>query len=141
MEEPLSPEENQDLIALLVTMAVDSGYLPLHGSEKLLIYGLIEVRETVIDTPAGQRPIQVFEPTPPANSMAAMLRTTSVPASLARLGKGIAEGATRHNFEALIPRGKRKWVLSRTYLEGHDAGDLRSLAGSVVRQWWPIGAR
>lgn len=55
--EPLSPEENQDLIALLVTMAVDLGYLPLHGAEKLLIYGLIGVRDALIDTPAGKRPI------------------------------------------------------------------------------------
>lgn len=55
--EPLSPEENQDLIALLVTMAVNSGYLPLHGAEKLLIYGLIGVRDALIDTPAGKRPI------------------------------------------------------------------------------------
>ena len=90
MEEPLSPEENQDLIALLVTMAVDSGYLPLHGAEKLLIYGLIEVQEAVIDTPAGQRPIQVFEPTDCAISLAEMLRTTSAPESSAGLGKPVA---------------------------------------------------
>lgn len=36
MEEPLSPKEDQDLIAVLVTMAEDSGYLPLHGAEKPL---------------------------------------------------------------------------------------------------------
>lgn len=134
--EPLSPEENQDLIALLVTMAVDSGYLPLHGAEKLLIYGLIEVREAMIDTPAGPRPIQVFEPTDCAVSAAAMLQTTSGPEPLTRPGKTIGNGTMTSNFEALIPRGKRKWVLSRTYLENGDADDLRLLAGSVVRQWW-----
>lgn len=134
--EPLSPEENQDLIALLVTMAVDSGYLPLHGAEKLLIYGLIEVREAVIDTPAGQRPIQVFEPTARAFSVVAMLRTTSVPESLGKPGKAIGEGTTRRNFEALIPRGKRKWVLSRAYLERRNADDLRLMAGTVVCRWW-----
>lgn len=134
--EPLSPEENQDLIALLVTMAVDSGYLPLYGAEKLLIYGLIEVREAMIDMPAGPRPIQVFEPTSRAISLATMLQTTSVPEPLTWLGKDIGEGSTKRNFEALIPRGKRKWVLSRTYLEGGYADDLRLLAGSVVRQWW-----
>ena len=136
MEEPLSPEENQDLIALLVTMAVDSGYLPQHGAEKLLIYGLIEVREAVIDTPAGPRPIQVFEPTDRAVSAAKVLRTTSVPESLGKPGKVIGARSTKRNFEALIPRGKRKWVLSRAYLESEDADDLRLLAGSVARQWW-----
>lgn len=133
--EPLSPEENQDLIALLVTMAVDSGYLPLHGAEKLLIYGLIEVRETLIDTPAGKRPIQVFEPTSRAISLAAMLRTTLELEPLARPGKSIGAGSTKRNFEALMPRGRRKWVLSLIYLENSDADDLRSLARSVVRQW------
>ncbi len=136
MEEPLSPEENQDLIALLLTMAVDSGYLPLHGAEKLLIYGLIEVREAVIDTPAGPRPIQVFEPTARAISLAAMLRTTLAPEPLARPGKDIGAGSTKRNFEALIPRGKRKWVLSRAYLEGGDTDDLRLLSGTVIRHWW-----
>jgi hypothetical protein len=133
--EPLSPEENQDLIALLVTMAVDSGYLPLHGAEKLLIYGLIGVRDALIDTPAGKRPIQVFEPTPRAISLAAMLRTTLELEPLARPGKSTGAGSTKRNFEALIPRGRRKWVLSLTYLENSDADDLRSLARSVVRQW------
>lgn len=131
--EPLSLEENQDLIALLVTMAVDSGYLPLHGAEKLLIYGLIEVREAMIDTPTGPRPIHVFEPTARAISVAAMLRATSVPEPLVRLGKSVGQGTARCNFEALIPRGKRKWVLSRVYLENGDADDLRLLAGIVTR--------
>ena len=134
--EPLAPEENQDLIAFLVTMAVDSGYLPLHGAEKLLIYGLIEVREALIDTPAGKRPIQVFEPTSRAISLAVMLRQTSVPEPLKKLGKDIGEGTTKRNFEKLIPRGKRKWVLSRTYLEEGDASDLRTLAAFVFRHWW-----
>lgn len=134
--EPLSPEENQDLIALLVTMAVDSGYLPLHGAEKLLIYGLIEVREAVIDTPAGPRPIQVFEPTDRAISLNATLRTTSDPEPLAKPGKTIGAGPTKRNFEAMIPRGKRKWVLSRAYLESAAADNLRLLAGSVARHWW-----
>lgn len=134
--EPLSPDENQDLIALLVTMALDSGYLPMHGAEKLLIYGLIEVRETVISMPAGPRTFQVFEPTDRAISVAAMLRTISAPEPSARLGKDIGEGTTRRNFEALIPRGKRKWVLSRAYLENCADDDLRLLAESVVRHWW-----
>ena len=134
--EPLSPEENQDLIALLVTMAVDTGYLPLHGAEKLLIYGLIEVQEAVIDTPAGPRPIQVFDPTDRAISLAATLRTTSVPESLAEPGETIGAGSTRRNFEALIPRGKRKWVLSRAVLEGGDAEGLRLMAPISVRHWW-----
>ncbi|MFV0409882.1 MAG: hypothetical protein ACK5LJ_09365 [Paracoccus sp. (in: a-proteobacteria)] len=134
--EPLSPEENQDLIALLVTMAVDSGYLPLHGAEKLLIYGLIEVREAVIDTPAGQRPIQVFDPTDRAIILAEMLQTTSAPESLAEPGMTIGAGSTKRSFEALIPRGKRKWVLSRTYLQSSDADDLRLLSGTVIRNWW-----
>ncbi|MFV0292978.1 MAG: hypothetical protein ACK5II_07095, partial [Paracoccus sp. (in: a-proteobacteria)] len=124
------------LIALLVTMAVDSGYLPLHGAEKLLIYGLIEVQEAVIDTPAGQRPIQVFEPTDRAVSAAKMLRTTSDSEPLAGLGNSIGAGSTKRNFEALIPRGKRKWVLSRAYLDRGDANDLRLMAGTVVGQWW-----
>ncbi|MFV0292043.1 MAG: hypothetical protein ACK5II_01970, partial [Paracoccus sp. (in: a-proteobacteria)] len=131
-----SPEENQDLIAFLVTMAVDSGYLPLHGAEKLLIYGLIEVREAVIDTPAGPRPIQVFEPTARAFSAAKMLRTTSVPESLGKPGKVIGARSTKRNFEALIPRGKRKWVLSRTYLERRNADDLRLMIRTVVCRWW-----
>ncbi|WBU60602.1 hypothetical protein [Paracoccus albus] len=136
MEEPLSPEETQDRIALLVTMAVDSGFLPLHSAEKLLIYGIIDVREAVIDMPAGQRPIQVFEPTLIAISVAAILRTTSVPEPLAGREKGVGEGTAKCGFEALIPRGKRKWVLSRKYLESGDADNHRLMDGIVVRYWW-----
>ncbi|MFV0409042.1 MAG: hypothetical protein ACK5LJ_04880 [Paracoccus sp. (in: a-proteobacteria)] len=135
--EPLSPEENHDLIALLVTMAVDSGYLPLHGAEKRLI----EVREALIDTPAGERPIQVFEPTDRAFSAAVMLRRTSNPEPLVRLGKGIGEGTARRNFEALIPRSKRKWVVSKKYLDSSDPKEFRAQVFTIVRQWWPAAIK
>ncbi|MDB6182223.1 hypothetical protein, partial [Paracoccus fistulariae] len=63
-------------------------------------------------------------------------RRFSITEPLAQPGKTISGGSTKRNFEALIPRGKREWVLSCTYLENSDADDLRSLAGGVVRQWW-----
>lgn len=137
--EPLSPEENQDLVALLVTMAVDSGYLPLHGAEKLLIYGLIEIRETVIATPAGPRTFQVFEPTPHAIDFAGHVRATSKSAPVPAQGPVQADGndAIRRSFEKLIPRGKRKWVGSQTYLDSFDPEDLPALITSVARCWWP----
>ncbi|WBU63590.1 hypothetical protein [Paracoccus aerodenitrificans] len=137
--EPLSPEENQDLIALLVTMAVDSGYLPLHGAEKLMIYGLIEVQETVISTPAGPRTFQVFEPTPRAIDFAGHMRSTSASAPLPMLMPGRVGGndAISRSFKKLIPRGKRKWVASKKYLDSCDPDELPALIASVARCWWP----
>lgn len=78
----------------------------------------------------------MFDPTDHAISVAAMLRTTSGPEPLVGPGTGVGNGTARRNFEALIPRGKRKWVLSRQYLESGDAYDLRLMAGIVVRHWW-----
>lgn len=137
MEEPLTPEENQDLIALLVTMAVDSGYLPLHGAEKLMIYGLIEVREAVIDTPAGPRTFQVFEPTPRAIDFAGHVRATSASAPALMPGRVGGNEPISRSFEMLIPRGKRKWVTSKKYLDSCDPDELQTLIASVARCWWP----
>ncbi|RJE85040.1 hypothetical protein D3P04_12185 [Paracoccus onubensis] len=129
MQTQANPDEADNVLGLLTMVAVDFDYIPLDSAELLLIHGLIEVREEKADTAHGQKTIEAFIPTQDAINFVAKVKE-DLPAD--------PGGASlMPQPDSLPTRGKRKWVVSQSYLQKWRSSGKRVLPKSIIRRWRP----
>ncbi|WCR04379.1 hypothetical protein [Paracoccus saliphilus] len=117
------------MLGLLTLVAVDFGYLPLDSAELLLIHGLIDVREEKAATANGQKVIEVYVPTQESINFVTKVKKD--------LPTDLDVSSLIQDFDGLPAGGKRKWVVSQSYLQKWRASGKRVLPKSIIRRWRP----
>lgn len=129
MPDEFSPEVIEGMLGVMTLMAVDFGYISRQQAELLFIHGMIEVQEEEVTAVSGTETIEIF--TLSQDACDYVMRAKK------ELPDDLGGASFTREFGKPPKYGKKKWVVSQSYLRTWRTSGKRVLPKSIIRRWKP----